>query len=168
MGEDKIKKLNRFAVREMLRGHNSTVAHAHNHTDGRCPKCANDQLVRMFCLPDNEINQPRMRGCTLDGEHIHLVCGACKYLWVERCWDVALANAESGTLVAEGDASMMLAALAADRGGVRFNREHLETFRGWIVHLEREGDLLTVTAEPAPPQKGEIRHPTSPEDHVAP
>lgn len=167
MGEDRIKKLNRLEVREMLRGHDSMVAHAWNHTDGKCPKCSCPELRRMFCGSGIE-GQPRIKGCSLDGEHIHLICGACSYLWVERCWDLALANEEKGMLKAEGEAAMMLAALAQSRNGVRFSQEHLETFRGWIIHVRREEGFIVLTAEAAPPQIGEIRHPQSIEDHVAP
>ena len=169
MGEDRQKKVIRLAVKQMIRGHDSTVAHAFRHTDGKCPKCACAQLHTMFCKPGQEdVEMPYVEHCRLDGEHLHRICSACGYLWVERCWDHAIAVEERGQLIAEGEAAMMLVALAHAQAGIRFNREHLETFRGWIAQFTREDDAIVLTAEPAPPQVGEIRHPRSPEDHISP
>jgi len=164
MGEDRQKRENRMAVLASVQGHESTVAHAFNHTGGTCPKCGFGQHMLMFCLPDQSV-LPRVRGCELDGEHLHRLCGACKYPWVERCLDQAMLAQEAGEMTAESEMAAALAALAHRAGGLSLDRAIVGTYRGWTIRFHRDPaqGTLTITAEPAPPQTGQPAHPEPPQ-----
>lgn len=149
-----------MTVLESIRGHDNTVAHAFMHTGGRCPQCNCDQLLRAFCWPDSEAPMPRIRGCELGGAHLHLLCAACKYPFVERTMDQAIHAEAEGTMVAESEMSAVLAAVAARTGGLSLDRVLVSNFRGWTIRFVRDPlqGTLVVTAE-APVPQGAIAHP---------
>lgn len=165
MGEDKRKKEDRLAVLASVQGHDSTVAHAFNHTEGKCPKCGFGEHMLMFCVPGQSA-LPRVRGCELDGEHLHRMCGACKYPWVERCLDQAMLAEGRGEMTAESEIAAALASVVHLAGGLRLERGVVGSYRGWIIRFERDGEAgtITITASAPPPQGGQVVHPSRPED----
>lgn len=152
-----------MTVLESVRGHDSTIAHAHNHTDGHCPKCGNTNHVRMFCAP-GEALLPRVRGCELDGEHIHILCGACRYPWIERPLDQSLLSQERGEFAAESEMAAVLAAVAHRQGGISLDQALVAGYRGWVIEFRRdvEARTLTVRASQGPASSGQAVHPAFP------
>lgn len=161
--ERNAKRDARMSVLESVRGHDSTVAHAWNHTDGRCPKCGCPQQVMIFCVPGST-DLPRVRGCELDGEHIHRLCQACRYPWIERPLDQAMLAEEAGEFTAESEVAALLAALADRSGGISLAKAIIATYRGWVIRFQRNAEegTVTVTASAPVQQKGEPRHPDFP------
>lgn len=156
----------KLAVMASVQGHNSTVAHSFNHTDGACPKCGCKEHHMRFCVPYKR-PLPAMPNCELDGEHLHRICGACLYPWVERCLDQAMLSEERGELVAESEMAAALAAIANRTGGLKVERGILASYRGWVIHFHRDqesGNLVITSSEP-PPQKGDPVH-LKPEDVI--
>lgn len=164
--ETRQRHSDKIAVLNRVRGHESSVAHSFNHTEGRCPKCARAELLLYFCHPDGE-NVGQVRGCELDGEHLHVMCATCKYTWIERPYDQAVLLEESGTTLAEGELACVLAAIALKSGGIRLSRETVTSMRQWKIHFHREleSDHITVTVEEPENPRGEVVHP-SPEQMI--
>lgn len=161
MGEDRVKRDNRMIVLASVQGHESTVAHAFNSTGGRCPKCGCDQCLLMFCAPSSR-PLPALRGCELEGEHLHRMCGACHYPWIERCLDRALLSQEKGELTAESELAAALASVAHHAGGIAIPRHTIDSYRGWTLKFHREEGTLCITAEPSTPDSGTPTHPDPP------
>jgi hypothetical protein len=147
----------KLSILASARGHDASVAHAFNHTEGQCPKCGSDKHLVRYCYPNQGRNVPHYPNCELDGEHLHRGCGACRYQWIERCLDQAMLSEERGEIAAESELAALLAALCSHTGGVSMSRETLYQHRGWILKFVRDGerDFVTVTSEAPPPQVGE-------------
>ena len=163
MGEDRGKKQNRLALIGSIRGHENTVAHAFNHTDGHCPKCGCKEHHLLYCKPGSGMG---VRLCELEGEHLHRICGACKYPWVERCLDQAMLAEERGEYPAESELAAVLVAIALKMGGVVLSQEFVASYRGWLLRFERdaEREQITVTAAAPAEEMGTIAHPKGPDD----
>lgn len=155
----------RMLVIDSVRGHAHSMVHAHNHTDGHCPKCGCDKFHRFFCVGERQSDPPlpRLPGCEVDGEHVHLMCGACKYPMIERCLDQAMLSESEGNLPVESEMAAVLAALVQSHGGIQLSLEKVYTFRtNVMVHFERdqEADTITLSLVDVPEQTGKPRHPT--------
>jgi len=159
----------RLAVLESVQGHDSTVAHAFNHTNGHCPKCGCDKQMMMFCLPGQSL-LPRLRACELDGEHVHRMCSGCSYPWIERPLDQLLLSQEKGQMAAESEQAAALAAFADRSGGLSLSRAIIAKYRGWILtfHRDQEHGTLEITAAPPEPQTGAPAHPDPPSSEGTP
>jgi hypothetical protein len=140
-------------------GHDETVPHPFNHTDGVCPKCSSKNHHIVFCRPgQSEI--PRVTGCEVDGDHLHRQCGMCGYPWVERCYDQLLESQEEGWLIAESQIMCALAATAARSGGISIDSAIVSGYRGWTVRFHRDpaAGAVLITAEETP-ETGAPTHP---------
>jgi len=162
MGRDeRDRRSERGLVIESVKGHDSTIAHSFNHTDGVCPKCGCSRQSMMFCLPGSQL--PRLRSCELDGEHIHRICAQCFYPWIERPLDHAMLAEKNGDMVCESEFACVLACLLNTNGEITLPRDVVVGYRGWKVHFERDGasEHTTMSAVPADPQTGTpaIPHP---------
>ena len=142
----------KLKVSAAARGHDGTVAHSFRHTDGLCPKCTCDKQAIFFCDPNGR-EKPSLAGCELDGEHLHRGCAACKYCWVERCWDQAMMAEEKGEITAESEMAAALAVLASRSGGVTFQRGVIEAHRGWKLRFDRDQETETVTLTSEAPEE---------------
>lgn len=165
MGRDEREnKAGRLAVLESVKGHESTVAHSFNHTEGTCPKCGSRQQLLMFCAPGSN-DLPRVRGCDLDGEHLHRLCAACKYPWIERCLDQAILSERDGQMTVESEFAAALAVILERTDGVELDASLVSSRRGWIVQFTRspERRTLALTTHPGPPAKGTPAHPAYPD-----
>jgi len=153
-----------IAVLDSIRGHESTIAHSWNHTQGRCPKCGCDQQVMCFCHPDGT-DLPKVSGCELEGEHVHRLCARCKYPWIERPLDQAILSEREGTLVAESELAAALAVILNRTGGAELAMPLVFAHRGWVIQFVRDAErgLLILTTRPAEPQVGQVVHPNFPE-----
>lgn len=162
MGYEERERKSGVLVLRAAKGHDASVAHTFNHTDGRCPKCANGQLVNMFCHP-GQSEQPRLRSCELEGEHLHRICGACRYAWIERPMDQAMLNERMGVVVAEGQLAACLAVIVERTDGAKLDAQLVDSRRGWILHIARDPERreITVTASPPPKEAGKASHPTN-------
>lgn len=153
--ESKVNEAARIRVMNSVRGHDNSIAHAFMHSEGACPKCGCDKQAIMFCSPSGDQDHvPRLIGCELDGEHLHRLCSACQYAWIERCMDQAMLAQESGETTAESELAAALSSIAAATAGVRIERPKLEHHRGWIIRFVRDESSITITTEPAVPQSG--------------
>ena len=132
MGRDeRDNRTNRMVVLDSIRGHESTVAHGFNHTGGRCPKCNSPQQAVAFCLPGSLV-LPRLSTCELEGEHLHRVCAACKYPWIERCLDQAMLAEQQGEAVAESELAAALVVILERAGGAELDQALVGSRRGWV------------------------------------
>lgn len=166
MGRDEREnKAGRLAVLESVRGHESTVAHSFNHTEGTCPKCGNRQHLLFFCAPDGD-NLPRVRGCELDGEHLHRLCGACKYPWIERCLDQAMLAEQRGEMSVESEFAAALAVILEKTEGAELDASLVSSRRGWTIRFQRHPERRTLTLVAVPPQaqQGQPVHPQFPSE----
>jgi hypothetical protein len=161
MGEDRGKKQARMAMKEAIRGHENTFAHAWDHTGGHCPKCGCKQHMMAYCWPGKS-DQPHIPLCEVDGEHVHRVCASCKYPWVERPLDVTRLAEQEGRISAESELAAALAFIVNVNGGVRLPIAGVLSVRGWtiICRRDQEDGTLEITAEPPAEKPGEIHHPT--------
>lgn len=150
----------RLSVLDSIRGHESTVAHAFNHTDGRCPKCGNQQHRFMFCLPGST-DLPRLRSCELEGEHLHRICAACSYPWIERPLDQAMLSEASGEMAAESEMAAALAVILERTEGAELDLPLVQSRKGWIIAFVRDQvrRTITITTRPPAPQVGRPAHP---------
>jgi hypothetical protein len=140
--------------------HDPSTIHSFGHTDGKCPKCGCEQQIMLFCLPYQRA-LPALPGCGLEGEHLHRVCGACQYPWVERCLDQYWLSQEKGEVPVESELAAILASVVDVYNNVQVNVLTLPKYRGMILNFHRDADRDTVlvTLSPAPTQQGEIVHP---------
>lgn len=160
-GQDRRQdKRDTIAVLDSIRGHESTVAHGFNHTEGHCPKCGADQQMFLFCVPDNDDNLPALRGCSLEGEHLHRVCGRCRYPWIERPLDQAMLSESEGVVPAESELAAALALILDRTGGAELNYELVMAHRHWLLRFARDPEkrTLTVTASAPPEQVGRAKN----------
>lgn len=162
--ESRKSTTNRLAVLDSIRGHDSSVAHSFNHTGGSCPKCGNQQHRLMFCLPGST-DLPRLRSCELEGEHLHRVCGACSYPWIERPLDQAMLSETSGEVPAESEMAAALAVILERAEGAELDLSLVGSRRGWVIEFSRDLQkrILTLKTHPPDPQSGRPAHP-SPQD----
>jgi hypothetical protein len=163
MGRDqKTNEANRLSVLDSVRGHESSIAHSFNHTGGQCPKCGFPQQEMFFCLPDQNV-LPRLRSCELDGEHLHRMCRACHYPWIERCLDQAMLSEREGRVIAESELAAVLAVVAERTEGIELDSALVSSRRGWELTFFRDPEKRTirVTSAPAPPQSGRPAHPSA-------
>jgi hypothetical protein len=153
----------RIAVLASIRGHESTVAHSWNHTNGVCPKCGCDQQVMLFCLPGSDL--PRVRSCELEGEHVHRMCARCRYPWIERPLDQAMLAEREGVLIAESELAAALSLILERSGGAELAMPLVVAHRGWQIRFLRrvEEGTLVLTTRAAEPQVGDPVHPDFPE-----
>lgn len=160
MGRDERQaKEQKLMVLDSIRGHDSTVAHSFNHTDGVCPKCSCPDQAMAFCMPGSDL--PRLRGCELSGEHLHRVCSRCRYPWIERCLDQAMLAEAQGDVPAESQLAAALALIVERSGGLTLDMGLVASYRGRVIHFERDGErgTITVTVSDRIPQSGAPRHP---------
>ena len=162
--EQRVKEDRQIRVLDSIRGHDSTVAHQWNHTGGKCPKCLNPQHMLHFCCP-NSAPLIYILGCELEGEHMHRVCAACKYAWVERCADVAEQHETSVEIEVSGTMAVAFAAWLYSQHGATIERYVLDRHAGWLLRMERdlESGRVTFTSRPPDASVGEIRHPVADE-----
>lgn len=165
MGEDRGKKQNRLALVNAVRGHDNTIVHSFLHTGGECPKCGCKELHTRYCK-FGEV--PAVRRCELEDEHLHRICGACKYPWVERTLDHAMLAEEKGEVASESELQCVLVAVALQVGGICLNRALVTTCRGWRLQFSRDIELDQITVLPLEPEpaKGDVSNPRGPEDMV--
>lgn len=158
--ESRDNERGRLEVLESVQGHDSSVAHSWNHTGGQCPKCGCPKHEMMFCLP-GQTKLPRVRGCELDGEHVHRLCGSCHYPWIERPMDHTVLAQEKGEVQAESELAALLAWMLELRGNpVEVTRRELTAHRGWTIVFARDlaSDMMTASVRP-PEDAGEPVHP---------
>jgi hypothetical protein len=159
-GDRRQERRDGIAVLESIRGHDSTVAHSFGHTDGRCPKCGCEQQLMAFCFPDGE-KVPKVRGCELEGEHLHRICGACKYPWVERPMDQLMLSQLEGQTIAEGELAAALAVILDQANGATLDSALVGSRRGWVIQFVRDPEkrTLVLTTRPPDEQRGQVVHP---------
>lgn len=154
----------RMTVLKSIAGHDNSVVHSFNHTDGRCPMCGCPQQVMMFCSPA-EADMPKIRLCELDGRHLHRLCQSCKYPWIERPLDHAMLAQSQGIATAESELAAALAVILERTDGAELDAALVDSRRGWEIqftrNLERRTLVLTARASAAP--QGRPHHPDFPE-----
>lgn len=158
--ESRTNTENRIAVLDSIRGHDSTIAHSFNHTGGACPKCGNEKHHMAFCLPGAS-DLPRVRGCELEGEHLHRMCGACHYPWIERPLDQAMLAERAGDVAAESELAAALAVIVERANGLELDSSLVSSRKGWVIRFTRDPEkrTLTLKAGPPEPQRGVPVHP---------
>lgn len=48
-----------------------------------CPMCGMDKFAVRYC-EGKDMLDPNPQQCPIIGQHLHVVCGACKYSWLEH------------------------------------------------------------------------------------
>ena len=151
----------RISVLDSIRGHESTVAHSFNHTGGQCPKCGCQQHAMFFCAP-NIPELPKLRLCELEGEHLHRMCNACHYPWIERPLDQAMLSEKIGLIVAESELASALSVILDRTDGAELDHQLVSSRRGWLIQFDRDPvrRTLVLKTRPPDPQVGTPQHPT--------
>lgn len=159
-GQDRRQETqDKVRVLTSIKGHDNSVAHRFNHTEGHCPKCGCGEHLMAFCNPDIG-NQPSVRGCELQGEHVHRICRACKYPWIERCLDQAMLAESEGVLCVESEMAAALVVILEQAGGAILDHALVGSRRSHriLFHRDPEKRTLTLTVLEPEEQKGEIAH----------
>lgn len=161
--ESRVNEGRRMLVLEAVRGHESTVPHTFNHTGGQCPKCGAQQQNIVFCLPSSSL--PHVTTCELEGEHLHRICAACGYPWIERCMDQAIFSEQRGEFRAESELAAILSVVVEKLDGVKLPSELVRSHKGWVIDLTRDAEtgVVVLTTRQAPEELG-AQHPKRPED----
>lgn len=152
----------RLSVLRSVLGHENTVAHSFNHTNGQCPMCACPNQHMMFCDPGSA-DSPKVRGCELDGAHLHRVCAQCSYPWIERTLDQAMHAEQRGEVVAESELAAALACILQFGGQLDLPNERVAQHRGWVIQFTRQEENLRLSVSPPAPQVGVPVHPDPPQ-----
>lgn len=149
------QRRNDMRIVELSKGAENTVARAFNSTAGQCTQCGCPEQAMLFCGGSGVTG---VRGCDLDGEHIHRLCKSCKYPWVERTLAQRIEMEGQGEHEANSELSEALVAAVVKSGGIRIAAETLHQYRGWVLSFRREEDssFVVIEAREPAPQKGEI------------
>jgi hypothetical protein len=73
----------RRLIAEFERHVGGIKAHQVYLADG-CPMCGEHAFGCAYCAGVDELDPDKRNKCPIEGEHLHVICGTCKYGWLER------------------------------------------------------------------------------------
>lgn len=60
-----------------------------------CPMCGTDKFAVRYCEGKDALD-PDPNQCPIIGQHLHVICGACQYAWLEQTKEQSKDNINPG------------------------------------------------------------------------
>lgn len=114
-----------------------------------CPKCGGSQLLVKFCTESRRFNP----GCEIDGEHLHMGCAACEFMWVTRTLEHAKQRDVDGEVTVDSEGARVLCAMLAHHRGANLPLSLLPHYEGWTIRFHRDFDTGTMVVQAENPKE---------------
>jgi hypothetical protein len=110
------------------------------YAESGCPMCGMDKFGVRYC-EGKDMMDPDPQQCPIIGQHLHVLCGACQYSWLEH----TLEQSKSENVEEGGDAVLRAAA-----GALTFLKSMTEVGNFFTTHTHREVSSQHPNSEPCP------------------